>query len=351
MTLRSPLHQEHERLGAKLVDFAGWMMPLHYTGVVTEHLATRNEAALFDVSHLGKLILPAETVESLDQLLPGKVVGLGEWQAGYNLVLNERGGIVDDIFVYRRPDSILLVPNAANVSAVKSHLLEDGGLATEDARERWAILALQGPQSHEIGERLAPDLSQLKLHEFTDTKIGGAQVQAARTGYTGEFGFEFFVEWDEAPNFWNLLIEAGAKPAGLGARDTLRLEMGYPLHGHEITEETNPIEASLSWVVDWNKPKFQAREILQAIRDKGPERKLVGLLAHGKGIPRAGYAVLHDGEPVGEVTSGNFSPVLRKGIALAYVPAELAQPGTMLAVEVRGRRAEVEVRKPPFVKS
>lgn len=347
MTLHySPLHEEHKRLGAKLVDFAGWMMPLQYSGVVSEHLATRNEASLFDVSHLGKLVLPVDALESLDKILPGKVSTLGEWQAGYNLVLNERAGIVDDIFVYRRPDSILLVPNAANVSAVQQRLF-----SAEDAWERWAILALQGPRSHEISEKLAPDLGRLGLHEFTDLEIGGSRVQAARTGYTGEFGFEFFVEWTQAPGFWNLLIEAGAKPAGLGARDTLRLEMGYPLHGHEISEQTNPIEASLNWVIDWEKPEFEGRDVLQKVRERGPERKLVGLISTGREIPRADYPILHEERRVGEVTSGNFSPVLRKGIALGYVSAALAQPGTMLAVDVRGRRAEVEVRKPPFIKS
>jgi aminomethyltransferase len=353
---RSPLHSEHERLGARFTPFAGWEMPIQYTGVVSEHLAVRQKAGLFDVSHLGKLIVKGDRPElALDGLFPGKVAGLSEWTAAYNLALDAEGGIVDDIFVYRRPDYLLLVPNAANVAAVRS-LIEthDPGLEVEDAAERWAILALQGPESRSIADRLDPALNELELHSFGEFDLGGSKVQAARTGYTGEYGFEFFVEAEKAPAFFKAVLQVGERsgliPVGLGARDTLRLEMGYALHGNDISVETNPIEASLSWVIDWNK-EFKSKGLLEEIRSRGPDRKLVGLTGRGREIPRHGNPVLSGDEAVGEVTSGNFSPVLKKGIALAYVRGDLTQPGTMLGVEVRGRRLEVEVVKPPFVKT
>ena len=357
MTLFSPLHEEHVKLGAKLVDFGGWQMPLQYTGVIAEHTAVRSAAGLFDVSHLGKLVLDGgDSAEALELVLPGKVASLAPWSAGYNLVLDDRGGIVDDIFVYRRPDSVVLVPNAANVSNVLSHLVaalpEEVGII--DARERWAILALQGPSSRAAMNELLPKANDMRLHTFADADIEGIDCQVARTGYTGEYGFEFFVAWGDAPKLWKLLLRRGSRhgvvPAGLGARDTLRLEMGYPLHGNDISVETNPLEASLGWVIDWEKPRFVGRESLLEIKADGTPRRLIGLIAKGREIPRAHYPVEADGRTVGEVTSGNFSPVLRTGIGLAYVETEWTRPGSMLSVLVRTKQLPVEVTKPPFVR-
>lgn len=327
-------------------------MPLQYQGVVGEHLAVRSTAGLFDVSHLGKLTVEARDEESLDKLLPGKVEALSEFRAGYNLVLNEEGGIIDDIFVYRRPDQFILVPNAANTDVV-IEALDLGGVKATDAREHWAILALQGPASREVMAALVAEANNLGLHRFADFEIEGLMIQIARTGYSGEYGFELFVPWDQAPTVWRRLLavgeDHGVVPTGLGARDTLRLEMGFPLHGHEISAETNPIEAGLEWVIDWEKD-FSGRTRLEEIKAAGVSRRLVGLLAHGREIPRAHHAVLKEDLRVGEVTSGNFSPVLRTGIALAYVASEYHAPGTMLSVDVRGKRLPVEVVKPPFVK-
>lgn len=353
MTRRSPLHEEHVRLGAKLTEFGGWEMPLQYEGVVAEHLAVRNQAGLFDVSHLGKLTVEgASALGPLDFLLPGKVDALAEWRAAYNLVLTEDAGITDDVFVYRRPESFIVVPNAANTDAVLE-ALQGGGVAASDSRERWAILAVQGPASRQIMDALEPEANHLRLHSFGDYSIDGIAAQVARTGYTGEYGFELFVAWHEAPALWRRILGAGESfglvPTGLGARDTLRLEMGYPLHGHEISGETNPLEAGLDWVIDWTK-EFRERRRLDTIRQEGITRRLVGLIAHGREIPRSHYSVLQDEQRVGEVTSGNFSPTLKKGIALAYVPPRLAEPGTMLFVDVRGKALPVEVAKPPFVK-
>ncbi|MGH2812157.1 MAG: glycine cleavage system aminomethyltransferase GcvT [Actinomycetota bacterium] len=355
MGLRSPLFEEHQRLGARIVDFAGWDMPLQYSGVISEHLSVRHAVGIFDVSHLGKLTVEGErAVEDLDALLPGKVKGLGEMTAGYNLLLDERGGIVDDVFVYRRPEHLLVVPNAANTEAVLAAIREAAASSVEDSRETWAILAVQGPRSKDLLDRLRPEANRLRLHAFADFELGGATVQVARTGYTGEYGFELFVPSDDAPRTWRLLLETGEdlgiRPAGLGARDTLRLEMGYPLHGNDISLETNPVEAGLTWVIDWEKHSFRGKDALQQVRTKGPSRRLAGLVASGRGIPRPHYAVTRAGRTVGEVTSGNYSPVLERGIGLAYVGIEEARAGTMLSVDVRGKELPVEVKKPPFIR-
>lgn len=356
MTRRSPLHEEHVGLGAKLTEFGGWEMPLQYRGVIAEHTAVRERAGLFDVSHLGKLSLAGEGAEgALDVLLPGKVAALKDHRASYNLVLTDGGGILDDIYVYRRPDRFLLVPNAANTDAVMNAIASSvpPGIEVVDERDRWGILALQGPASREIAGDLLPGANDLRLHSFADFELAGVTIQVARTGYTGEFGFELFVPWDKALQVWRAILSSGVThglvPAGLGSRDTLRLEMGYPLHGNDISSDTNPVEAGMEWLIDWSKP-FRARDLLEKIRVEGPARKLAGLVAHGREIPRSHQRVLSGAEQVGEVTSGNFSPVLRKGIALAYIATEYSAPGTMLEVDVRGRSLPVEVMQPPFIK-
>ena len=357
MSLHSPLDQVHRALGGRLVDFAGWDMPLQYSGVVAEHTAVRERAGLFDVSHLGKLVVAGPGAEEvLEQVVTNGVGSIPEWRARYNLVLTPEGGIIDDLFVYRRPDSWLIVPNAANTPVVLAALEAEAppGVDVFDARERWAILALQGPASRPIADALIPGANDLRLHAFGDFSIDGAEVQVARTGYTGEYGFELFVPSADAPRIWGLVLEAGAPygilPVGLGSRDTLRLEMGYPLHGHEISVDTNPIEAGMEWTVDWSKPDFTGKSAIEKIREAGTPRTLVGLAALGQGIPRAGQPVLSaGGTPVGTLTSGNFSPTLGKGIALGYVDRASAEPGTVLEVDVRGRPLPVEVTKPPFV--
>lgn len=358
MTLRSPLHADHIRLGAKITSFGGWEMPLQYRSVIAEHRAVREAAGLFDVSHLGKLTVSGSGhVEFLDSILPGRVADLAVGKAAYNFVLNEDGGIVDDIFVYRLPERILLVPNASNTERVFEILREmtPPGVEITDDRGTWAILALSGPHVKEIGAGLVPGSDSLKLHSFIEVDLESEKGLVARTGYTGEFTFEFFVAWDRAAEFWSRVLAAGQEkglvPTGLGARDTLRLEMGYPLHGNDITEKTNPVQAGLSWVVRWDKPSFVGRDALLRIRSSEPELKLVGLVAQGREIPRGGYAVRHQGEKVGELTSGNFSPTLGKGIAMGYVANAFAEMGTSLTVEVRGRELEMLVTKPPFIES
>ena len=351
-----------------MVDFAGWDMPLQFSGVIAEHQAVRSRVGLFDVSHLGKLTVQGPAAaQLLDQVVTQSVATLPEWRARYGLVLTPAGGVIDDLFVYRRPDGYVVVPNAANTLAVLAALeqaaaalgLSPAQVRVADARFRWAILALQGPAARPLAERLLAGAVDLPLYGFGDFSLAGVEVQAARTGYTGEYGFELFVPWDETPGVWDALLAAGQewgiKPIGLGARDTLRLEMGYPLHGHEISEDINPVEAGLSWAVDWAKPDFQGKAALEAVRAAPPVRRLVGMVARGPGIPRAGQAILEPetGAPRGELTSGNFSPTLGVGIGLGYVaaggPGGVTEPGTMLAVDVRGRRLPVAVTRPPFV--
>lgn len=356
MILESPLNDEHISLGARLTEFGGWNMPLQYSSVLAEHRAVRESAGLFDVSHLGKIsITGPDASRALDGILPGKVAGLAVGQAGYNLVLNEKGGIIDDIFVYRLPDEMLVVPNAANTHVVLGFLQDNlrGDLTILDARQRFAIIALSGPKVRDLVEPLVPLLANLKLHRFFQTDFEDHPALVARTGYTGEFTYEFFVSWQDSVPVWRRLLElassVGGIAAGLGARDTLRLEMGYPLHGHEIDEQTDPLEAGMDWVIDWDK-EFIGRPALESVRAKGRVRALVGLVAKGREIPRTGYALLKEGEKVGELASGNISPVLGRGIAMGYVPPDLAEPGTMLTVDVRGKTLEVEVTKPPFIK-
>lgn len=332
-------------------------MPLSYEGVVAEHRSVREAVGLFDVSHLGKILIGgAEAEEVLDRLLPGRVAGLEVGRAAYNLVLDDDAGILDDVFVYRQADGFTVVPNAANFDVVFEVLQQAASAAVEvvDARLEWAILALSGPKARSTAEGLLPsEALELKLHRFGDYEVDGLSVRVARTGYTGEFTFEFFVGWDDAAGLFDRLMEAGAphriRPAGLGARDTLRLEMGYPLHGHDISPETNPVEAGLGWVIEWDKPAFKGKERLEALREEGPGRRLVGLVARDRLIPREGHPIRREGEEVGVVTSGNFSPTLKKGIALGYMKADLAEPSTEVVVDVRGRDLRMEVVKPPFV--
>ena len=356
MTFRSPLEAVHREAGGRLVDFAGWDMPLQFSGVLAEHEAVRERVGLFDVSHLGKLLVGGRGAEeALEYALTNAVAGLAPGRARYNLVLTEGGGIVDDLFLYHRPDGWLVVPNAANTDAVAASIRAAAPAGTDviDARERWAILALQGPASRAMAASLMPEALDLPLHAFADLAVGGAAVQVARTGYTGEYGFELFVPSADAPAVWRLLLDAGEPhgilPVGLGARDTLRLEMGYPLHGHEISTETNPIEAGLNWTIGWSKQDFRGKAAVEAVREAGPTRRLVGLVAAGPGIPRAEQSVLAGGREIGRVTSGNFSPTLRTGIALAYVSPDAAEPGTALEVDVRGKALPVTVTRPPFI--
>jgi aminomethyltransferase len=366
--LTSPLHDRHVAAGAKLADFSGWSMPIEYAGggVLAEHTAVRSGVGLFDVSHLGTATVRGPGAAAfVDSCLTNDLSRIGPGQAQYTLCClpdgePQAGGVVDDLIVYLHgEDDVLLVPNAANAAEVLGRLADaaPAGVTVTDRHAEVAVLALQGPRSLQVLELLGLPGELSYMSFVTGTGGQGAEVTVCRTGYTGEHGYELLVAAEDAGVLWDAVLEAGQdqgiRMCGLGARDTLRTEMGYPLHGHELSREITPNQARTGWAVGWKKPAFWGREALIAEKATGPARLLWGLRADGRGIPRPGMAVLDPaGERVGEVTSGTFSPTLRTGIALALIDAAAAvAAGTPLAVDVRGRPQAVEVVKPPFVES
>ncbi|MPZ90414.1 MAG: glycine cleavage system aminomethyltransferase GcvT [Actinobacteria bacterium] len=343
----------HKRLGARIVEFGGWDMPLQYSGVVAEHNAVRHNAGVFDVSHLGKLrVTSPQGSAALQHAVTADIEGLVPGQASYALVLTDDAGTVDDIFIYRVAEhEWLVVPNAANVTAV-AEMIEASGTEVADEWDRWAILAIQGPRSFEVFDKVFPGsgATDLKLHRFTTLDVLGEEGMVARTGYTGERGFELYAPAAVAEPALERILDAGAAPVGLGARDTLRLEMGYALYGHELTRDINPLEASLGWAVKWD-PDFRGKEALSAVKETGPARRLFGIACTGRGVPRQGCPVFAGEQRIGELTSGNFSPTLGTGIGLALGPRELTpEVGQSVAIEARGRRIEGDIVKPPFIK-
>jgi aminomethyltransferase len=350
---RSPLLSAHTRLGAKLTNFGGWDMPLQYTGVVGEHNAVRTAVGVFDVSHLGKLRVSGPGARrALNAALSADIEALAVGRASYALVLTDQGGCIDDLFVYRLGDEEwMVIPNAANVDAVAGAIRDCGGNPV-DEWDRWAIVAIQGPQSFGLFERAWPEAhaTDLSLHAWRSLDVCGSTGMVARTGYTGERGFELFTASGVAEEAWERLLELGGLPVGLGARDTLRLEMGYALHGHELGPDINPLEAGLGWAVAWDKD-FRGRDALLRVRERGPARRLVGVRCTDRGVPRRGHAVLSEDVAVATVTSGNFSPTLGCGIALALGDTDgIPEVDARVVIDARGRRIRGIIVKPPFVK-
>ncbi len=335
------------------MEFGGWDMPLQYTGVVAEHSAVRERVGVFDVSHLGKLRVATEAgTAALQHAVTADVEALEVGRASYALVLTDDGGTVDDVFVYRVAEhEWLVVPNAANVAAV-TEMIEASGGQVSDEWDRWAILAIQGPRSFDAFSEVWPDggATDLKLHTWCSLDVFGEQAMVARTGYTGERGFELYAPATVAVQAFESLLRAGVTPVGLGARDTLRLEMGYALYGHELRRDINPLEAGLGWAVKWS-ADFRGRGALAAIKERGAARRLFGIVCGGRGVPRQGHAVFDGDTQIGELTSGNFSPTLGTGIGLALGSRELVpEEGHAVTIAARGRRIEGDIVKPPFVK-
>lgn len=357
---QTPLISQHRGAGAKLVEFAGWEMPIQYTGVLDEYHAVRANAGLFDVSHMGRVwVSGSGAADFLQRTTTNDVGKLGAGQAQYSMICNDVGGIKDDIFVYRlNPEEYLLCVNASNREKVLSWLrsrLSDGSARLEDRSDSLAQVALQGPQSRDILLSLgATAVATLKLHHVCETKLGSISAVIARTGYTGELGFELYAASDQIASLWQALLEqgraSGLKPAGLGARDLLRLDMGYLLYGHDITEATTPLEAGVEWTVSFSKGEFIGRPALQEQQQRGLARRLIGFELLEKGVPRHGYKIFSsdEGRPMGEVTSGNLSPFLQKGIGLGYVTLGYAEPGTDLRIDIRGKAFPARVITPPF---
>lgn len=343
-----------------MVDFAGWEMPVYYVGINEEHRAVRARAGLFDVSHMGQIEVTGSGAEGLlKKALASDVTRLEEWQAQYSFLLNDKGGIIDDLIVYRLPDRWLLVVNAGNTDADFAHLkaLKHRGATLTNVSDATAMIALQGPVALElladIWPKKVPGPDTLKPFTAIERDVAGVPCLVARTGYTGEPGVEIMCPADRAGDLWDGILarrEHGVVPSGLGARDTLRLEMGYPLHGHDIDPKTTPIEASLGRFVHLDGREFVGSAVLQKQVAKGVKRRLVGLRLVDRAIPREGYAILADGTPVGTITSGTLSPSIDRGIGLGYVPTELAAPGTVLQVDVRGRVRDADVVPLPFYK-
>jgi aminomethyltransferase len=354
---RSPLHDRHAALGAKFAEFGGWDMPLEYAGggVLKEHAAVREAVGLFDVSHLGKAtVRGANAVTFINSCLSNDLDRIGAGQAQYTMCCQDDGGVVDDLIAYRHADDhLFLVPNAANTAAVVRLLqaAAPAGIEVTNEHEDYAVLAVQGPRSAEL-------LASLGLpteHEYMAFAVADIGI-VCRTGYTGEHGYELVVPVAEAGNVWDALVAAGGayglRAAGLAARDTLRTEMGYPLHGQDLSPQISPVQARAGWAVGWKKPSFWGRDALLAEKEAGPRRQLWGLESLDRGIPRCHMTVYRGDTEIGEVTSGTFSPTRRVGIGLALL-STVDNPGVgdEVEVDVRGRHSRMRVVQPPFVKS
>ncbi len=358
--LQSPLHDRHVALGAKFAEFGGWTMPIEYeAGVLREHNAVREGVAVFDVSHLGKLMVKGPgALEFVNQALTNDLDRIATGQAQYTLCCDpETGGIVDDMLAYRHDDEhILLVPNAANAATVRDMLTAEAppGVSVVDHHQAYAVLAVQGTDSDELLSAVGLPAGHDYM-SFVEADFDGLGVVVCRTGYTGERGYELIVKNEAAGALWDDLLAAGASlgaiPAGLGARDTLRTEMGYPLHGQDISLDTTPNQGGLGWAVGWKKPAFWGKDAIVAEKEAGVKRVLRGLVAVGRGIPRPGMSVtLVADVALCDIASGTFSPTLKKGIGLALVPT-VVNAEAEVGVDVRGRREIFQLTKPPFVPS
>ncbi|GLZ39507.1 glycine cleavage system aminomethyltransferase GcvT [Actinokineospora sp. NBRC 105648] len=361
MSTPSPLHAVHEALGASFTDFAGWAMPLRYGSELAEHKAVRTASGLFDLSHMGEIELTGpQAAEALNFALVGKLSAVKPGKARYTMICDESGGVLDDLVVYRlAADKYMVVANASNAATVAAALRERAAgfdVEVADRSAELALIAVQGPTSAAIiGAVTGADLESLAYYASVPATLAGHEILLARTGYTGEDGFEVYVDGAHAPEVWRVLTEAGQEhgllPAGLACRDTLRLEAGMPLYGNELTADFTPFDAGLGRVVKFDKPgDFVGRAALERRRDADVETKvLVGLVGSGKRAPRHGYSVVDGtGTEVGTVTSGALSPTLGHPIAMAYVPVAVSEPGTALSVDIRGTVAPVEVVKLPF---
>ncbi len=349
---RTPLYERHAELGAKLVPFAGWEMPVIYEGIREEHSAVRTHAGMFDVSHMGEVEVEGPgALAFLQRVLSNDVAKIGIGGAQYSCLCNEEGGVLDDLFTYRLGgDRYLIVTNSANHAADLAWLgrwsRQVGDVAVRDVADRYAMLALQGPHARAIVSR-ALRLELPARMRIAPLRIGGRPAFACGTGYTGEDGVELLIDPEVAPAIWVELLDAGVVPCGLGARDTLRLEVCFHLHGNDLTPERNPIEAGLGWCCA-ESTGFIGAEAVARARREGPVEKLAPFKIEGAGIPREGNPVLSDGERVGVVTSGTFSPSLELGIGMAYVRADLADPDTAVEIDVRGKHRPARIASKPI---
>jgi aminomethyltransferase len=357
---KTTFNKIHKKLGAKMVEFAGYEMPIQYTSILAEHKAVRNSVGVFDVSHMGEIFITGDkaldfvqyiTINDASKLFPGRVQ--------YSAMCYPDGGIVDDLLVYKLSDKeFLLVVNASNIEKDYNWMKENNkfGVTINNRSDEYSLLAVQGPNSGEVLKKLVPNMPELEYYHFTRGKVAGIEMIISRTGYTGELGYELYFTGDEsdAEKVWNELFKAGEafdiQPIGLAARDSLRLEMGYCLYGNDIDKTTNPIEAGLGWITKTDKGNFIAKDVIVKVKQEGPSRKLVAMISDEKTFPRHGYEITAGGKNVGVITSGTVSPVLEKPIALGYVNKPFNTPGSEVAFKIRDKEFPAVVTKLPFVK-
>jgi len=353
---QTPLFELQKAAGARFVPFGDWQLPVQFSGIQEEHHRVRNHAGLFDVSHMGEIeILGPEALSAFNRLISNDLELLKDGQACYTMLCRQDGGILDDLVVYRfSPQRIFICCNANNrhkdFAWIQKHL--QGEARVYDLSDEYAQLALQGPKAQEILQTLTPTLlKEIAFYHFAEAQVAKVPVILSRTGYTGEDGFELYIPWEQAPQIWEALMEADPEllPVGLGARNTLRLEMKFALYGQEITEENNPLEAGLAWVCKLSKAEFIGREALLTLKAEGLKRRLVAFKLQGRAIPRQGYKILDElGEVIGEVTSGSYSPSLKASIGVAYVPQGRHRVGTPIHVQIRRRVEEGLILRAPF---
>jgi aminomethyltransferase len=357
---RTPLYETHKRLGARIVPFAGWEMPVQYASALEEHHATRQAAGLFDVSHMGEVTFEGpRALEQLQRLVTNDLRACADGQAQYSAMLYDNGGMIDDIIVYRfNAERLFICVNAANRAKDFAWMKAEGsapGCTVTDRGDDYAQIAIQGPRAPAIVQSLTKAaLSRVRTYWFTEGEVAGTPCIIARTGYTGEDGFELFCAPDKATGLWDAITEAGRTagitPAGLGARDSLRLESCYRLYGNDMDQTTTPLEAGLGWIVKLDKGNFRGRAVLVEQKEKGLPRQIVGFKLKDKGIARHDYPVLDGGIAVGKVTSGTLGPTVKEAVGMAYVPPRLAKVGTAIQIEIRGKPVAAEVAKMPFYK-
>ncbi|RMH61237.1 MAG: glycine cleavage system aminomethyltransferase GcvT [Calditrichaeota bacterium] len=354
---KTALYDVHVRLHAKMVPFAGYAMPVQYRGIREEHRRVRQTVGVFDVSHMGEIVISGpRALDMVEKLTVNDVASLAVGQAQYTAMCYPHGGIVDDLLVYRFADRFLLVVNAANIEKDFNWMLENkiDGCEIENQSARYTQLAVQGKKAEATLQKLTDvDLNAIPFYWFTEGVLAGVPMIISRTGYTGEPGFELYFDNAPAEEVWEHIFSAGAEfdiePIGLGARDSLRLEKKMCLYGNDIDDTTNPLEAGLGWITKLDKGDFIGREALQKIKEQGVTRRLVAFVLDKPGFPRKGYPILKDGENVGQVTSGTVSPILEKGIGLGYVNRPHTKTGTSIEIDIRGRRLPATIIKPPFV--
>jgi len=355
---KTPLYEKHIQLKGKMIDFGGWSLPVEYTGIIPEHEAVRTKAGIFDVSHMGEITVKGEDSEKyLQMLLTNDISLLNNNQIAYTAMCYPHGGVVDDLLVYKYSNTdYLLVVNASNTEKDYQWMKENifGNTEILNVSENYAQLALQGPLAETILQKLtSKNLNEIEFYYFSDNvKVGNIEALVSRTGYTGEDGFELYFAYDKAEEMWDLILEAGKDegliPAGLGARDTLRFEASLPLYGHELNENITPLEAGLGFFVKLNKENFIGKEALARQKSEGLQRKIVGFEMIDRGIPRNNYEVYKEGEKIGYVTTGSFSPTLKKNIGLALIDSAYSKEGTEIEILIRNKNSKAKVIKKPF---